>query len=88
MNTLPFDSAAETENCIWTVFHCDMEFTFNTVEHALAYANGVESTGQMIKKVDPCSRQIRLVEAGELFQTEKRCLEKLDTLEGLKECAA
>lgn len=42
----------------------------------------------MIKKVDPCSRQIRLVEAGELFQTEKRCLEKLDTLEGLKECAA
>ncbi|MBC7998311.1 MAG: hypothetical protein IAF58_10230 [Leptolyngbya sp.] len=62
MNSLSFDGVAETEQHAWTVFHCDMEFTFNSADHAIAYANGVESTGQMVKRVDSRTRQIRLIE--------------------------
>ncbi len=62
MNTLSFDGVAETEQHVWTVFHCDMEFTFISEDHALAYANGVESTGQMVKSVDARARQIKLIE--------------------------
>lgn len=61
MNTLSLDGVAKTEQ-LWTVFHCDMEFTFNTEDHAMAYANGVVSTGQLVKRVDACTRQIRLIE--------------------------